>query len=107
MQYIDQGNAISMKSVQVRRLQKKNSLFYQQSFLETEEFSHRYEKNIEELKIFKDDPNLNEFKEHFKFRNGKFYEQLEQIIKVESCLKDFAKGYEKYGFVISESGILH
>lgn len=50
-------------------------------------------------------------------RNGRFFELWEQIIKLENSLKDFAKGYskysvlftsyEKYGLVISDTGITY
>ncbi|CAD8081375.1 unnamed protein product [Paramecium primaurelia] len=107
MQYIDQGSALSNKNVPGRRLQKKNSLFYQQSVLENEEFTQRYQKNVDELQVFKDDPYLEPHKQHFQVRNAKFFELLEQIVKVESSLKEFAKGYEKYGFLISDTGITY
>ena len=42
--------------------------------METEEFRGKYERNVEELQIFKDDGYLNPFKEHFNVRNGRFFE---------------------------------
>lgn len=67
----------------------------------------KYEKNPDELQIFKDDPYLDPFREHFRVRNGKFFEVLEQIIKLERSLKEFAKGYERYGLVVSDTGITY
>ncbi|CAD8111810.1 unnamed protein product [Paramecium sonneborni] len=103
MNYIDQGSALSRK-VPNRKLTKKNSLFYQQSVLENEEFLQKYEKNVDQLQTVIEEPEL---KEVIQIRNEKFFQLLEQIIKVESSIKDFAKGYQKYGFIVSDNGITY
>ncbi|CAD8212616.1 unnamed protein product [Paramecium octaurelia] len=103
MNYIDQGSALSRK-VPNRKLSKKNSLFYQQSVLENEEFLQKYEKNVDQLQTVIEEPEL---KEVIQSRNEKFFQLLEQIIKVESSIKDFAKGYQKFGFIVSDNGITY
>ncbi|CAD8122545.1 unnamed protein product [Paramecium sonneborni] len=103
MNYIDQGSALSRK-VPNRKLSKKNSLFYQQSVFENEEFMQKYEKNVDQLQTVIEEPEL---KEVIQNRNEKFFQVLEQIIKVESSIKDFAKGYQKYGFIVSDTGITY
>ncbi|CAD8105796.1 unnamed protein product [Paramecium primaurelia] len=103
MNYIDQGTALSRK-VPNRKLSKKNSLFYQQSVFENEEFMQKYEKNVDQLQTVIEEPEL---KEVIQNRNEKFFQVLEQIIKVESSIKEFAKGYQKYGFIVSDTGITY
>ncbi|CAD8100974.1 unnamed protein product [Paramecium primaurelia] len=103
MNYIDQGSALSRK-VPNRKLSKKNSLFYQQSVFENEEFLQKYEKNVDQLQTVIEEPEL---KEVIQCRNEKFFQLLEQIIKVESSIKDFAKGYQKFGFIVSDNGITY
>ncbi|CAD8196724.1 unnamed protein product [Paramecium octaurelia] len=103
MNYIDQGSALSRK-VPNRKLSKKNSLFYQQSVFENEEFMQKYEKNVDQLITVIEEPEL---KEVIQNRNEKFFQVLEQIIKVESSIKEFAKGYQKYGFIVSDTGITY
>ncbi|CAD8110826.1 unnamed protein product [Paramecium primaurelia] len=103
MNYIDQGSALSRK-VPNRKLSKKNSLFYQQSVLENEEFLQKYEKNVDQLQTVIEEPEL---KEVIQSRNEKFFQLLEQIIKVESSIKDFSKGYQKFGFIMSDNGITY
>ncbi|CAD8200624.1 unnamed protein product [Paramecium pentaurelia] len=103
MNYIDQGTALSRK-VPNRKLSKKNSLFYQQSVFENEEFMQKYEKNVDQLQTVIEEPEL---KEVIQNRNEKFFQILEQIIKVESSIKEFSKGYQKYGFIVSDTGITY
>ncbi|CAK57282.1 unnamed protein product (macronuclear) [Paramecium tetraurelia] len=76
----------------------------QQSVLENEEFLLKYQKNVDQLQTVIEEPEL---KEVIQSRNEKFFQVLEQIIKVESSIKDFAKGYQKFGFVVSDNGITY
>jgi 1,4-alpha-glucan branching enzyme len=48
---------------------------------------------------------LNDHRGHFHCRNNKFYALYDQIVRDEKSLKDFARGYEKYGFVVEHAGI--
>jgi len=46
----------------------------------------KYHRNINDFPVFHDDGYLNDFKDHFAFRNDKFLKLLEQIVKVEKGL---------------------
>lgn len=60
---------------------------------EQDEYSSRYERTVNELAVFRDDPGLRQqHQPHFEARNGRFFEVLEQILKHETNLLDFAGG---------------
>ena len=59
---------------------------------EQDDFTLKYERNTSDLQIFKDDPSLAQYLQHFEVRNSRFFELLEQILKHEKNLVEFAKG---------------
>ncbi|KAJ3672342.1 hypothetical protein LUZ60_007063 [Juncus effusus] len=65
------------------------------------------EEEIENLGIFKVDPILKEFKDHFAYRWKSYAEQKVLIEKHEGGLDQFSKGYFKFGFNREDDAIVY
>ncbi|KAL8125635.1 1,4-alpha-glucan-branching enzyme 2-2, chloroplastic/amyloplastic-like isoform X1 [Apium graveolens] len=58
-------------------------------------------------KIYEIDPLLKSHKEHLDYRYGHYKKMREEIDKYEGGLEQFSRGYEKFGFVRSDTGITY
>ncbi|GMY25141.1 1,4-alpha-glucan-branching enzyme 2-2, chloroplastic/amyloplastic-like isoform X2 [Fagus crenata] len=57
--------------------------------------------------IYKIDPLLNKYREHLEYRYGQYKRLREAIDKNEGGLEVFSRGYEKFGFTRSDTGITY
>ncbi|XP_061370951.1 1,4-alpha-glucan-branching enzyme 1, chloroplastic/amyloplastic-like isoform X2 [Gastrolobium bilobum] len=58
-------------------------------------------------KIYEIDPLLQAYREHLDFRYGQYKKLREEIDKYEGGLDAFSRGYEKFGFTRSATGITY
>ncbi|XP_058107902.1 1,4-alpha-glucan-branching enzyme 2-2, chloroplastic/amyloplastic isoform X1 [Magnolia sinica] len=58
-------------------------------------------------KIYEIDPLLRGFKGHLDYRYNQYRNMREQIDKFEGGLEAFSRGYEKFGFIRSQTGITY
>ncbi|OWM70582.1 hypothetical protein CDL15_Pgr014255 [Punica granatum] len=63
--------------------------------------------DFENLGIFNVDPALEKYKDHFRYRMGRYVDQNKLIEKYEGGLEEFAKGYLKFGFNREEGAIVY
>ncbi|KAM7256311.1 hypothetical protein ACFE04_012052 [Oxalis oulophora] len=64
-------------------------------------------KDLENMAILQTDPDLESFKDHFKYRMKKYTDQKELFEKHEGGLAEFSKGYLKFGFNRQEGSIVY
>ncbi|KAK4750560.1 hypothetical protein SAY87_004042 [Trapa incisa] len=65
------------------------------------------EYDLEDLGIYNTDPGLKTYEDHFKYRVGRYSDQLKLIEKYEGGLEEFAKGYLKFGFNREDDAIVY
>ncbi|KAL5807547.1 hypothetical protein ACOSQ4_030280 [Xanthoceras sorbifolium] len=58
-------------------------------------------------KIYEIDPTLARYREHLDYRYGQYKRLREEIDKCEGGLEVFSRGYEKLGFIRSDTGITY
>ncbi|KAH9738381.1 SBE2.2 [Citrus sinensis] len=58
-------------------------------------------------KIYEIDPNLLGHRQHLDYRYGRYKQMCEDIDKYEGGLAAFSRGYEKFGFIRSDTGITY
>ncbi|KAB1221286.1 1,4-alpha-glucan-branching enzyme 1, chloroplastic/amyloplastic [Morella rubra] len=58
-------------------------------------------------RIYKIDPLLNSYREHLDYRYGQYKRIRDAIDKCEGGLEAFSRGYEKFGFTRSATGIMY
>ncbi|PON90456.1 Glycoside hydrolase [Trema orientale] len=65
------------------------------------------DEEMERIGILSTDPGLEQHKDHFKYRLGRFADQIKLFDKHEGGLEEFARGYLKFGFNREEGGIVY
>ncbi|KGN47537.1 1,4-alpha-glucan-branching enzyme 1, chloroplastic/amyloplastic [Cucumis sativus] len=65
------------------------------------------DESMENIGILSHDPGLKPFKDHFKYRVGRYTDLLNLLDKHEGGLDEFARGYLKFGFNREEDGIVY
>ncbi|CAL4966295.1 unnamed protein product [Urochloa decumbens] len=90
---------LSVLSVQrdVRRSEPAKSKFATAATVQENKTMAATEVDVNHLPIYKVDPKLEKFKDHFSYRMKKYLDQKCSIEKNEGCLEDFSKGYLKFG----------
>ncbi|KAK8705191.1 hypothetical protein V6N13_048797 [Hibiscus sabdariffa] len=58
-------------------------------------------------RIYEIDPTLSGFRQHLDYRYAQYKRMREEIDKYEGGLEVFSRGYEKFGFTSSETGITY
>ncbi|KAK4276454.1 hypothetical protein QN277_014602 [Acacia crassicarpa] len=66
-----------------------------------------FEDEVENIGIFRIDPGLEPYKDHFRYRVKRYVDQKKLIEKYEGGLEEFAKGYLKFGFNREDDGIVY
>ncbi|XP_022946220.1 1,4-alpha-glucan-branching enzyme 1, chloroplastic/amyloplastic-like [Cucurbita moschata] len=65
------------------------------------------DENMKDIGILRHDPSLEPFKDHFKYRIGRYSDVLNLFDKHEGGLDEFARGYLKFGFNREGDGIVY
>ncbi|XP_042509524.1 1,4-alpha-glucan-branching enzyme-like isoform X2 [Macadamia integrifolia] len=65
------------------------------------------EEDIENIGILNLDQGLEPYKDHLRYRTGRYVEQKELIEKYEGGLEEFARGYLKFGFNREEDCVVY
>ncbi|KAJ8625678.1 hypothetical protein MRB53_034208 [Persea americana] len=63
--------------------------------------------DVDDIGILRLDPSLVPFKDHLRYRTGKYVDQKKLIEKHEGSLEEFSQGYLKFGFNREEGGIVY
>jgi len=68
---------------------------------------HGFYTNIDDLPVMHNDPYLGNYKEHFEIKQNLFLKRLDEIIKNEGSLINYAHSYKDNGLIVKPDGILY